>query len=84
MDDDDFSFDFESKLEEQQKTAASVPSAPPTLPSNSAVPVNQSAGSFKRNYRQVSSYLIALPPSHTRVLELKVKWAKTCSVTTIF
>ena len=52
MEDDDFSFDFESKLEEQQKVAAAAP-GPVRLPGSAAVPVNQSAGSFKRNYRQV-------------------------------
>ena len=54
MEDDDFSFDFESKLEEQQKVAAAAP-GPVRVPGNSTVPVNQSAGSFKRNYRQVGN-----------------------------
>ena len=54
MEEDDFSFDFESKLEEQQKLAAAAP-GPVRLPGNAAVPVNQSAGSFKRNYRQVGN-----------------------------
>ena len=50
--DDDFSFDFESKLEEQQKQTAA--SADPVNVSSAAVPVNQSSSSFKRNFRQVT------------------------------
>ena len=56
MDDDDLSFDFESKLEEQRKEAergAKPASLVGVVPSDAAVPVNQSAGSFQRNYRQV-------------------------------
>lgn len=55
MEDDDFSFDFEKTLEEQQKKAANAPSAL-QIPVNAAVPVNQSEGSFKRNFRQVTDY----------------------------
>ena len=60
MDDDEFSFDFEAKLqeqkrqEEQQKALAS--SSGPDIPPDIAIPVNQSAGSFKRNYRQVTCF----------------------------
>jgi hypothetical protein len=53
-DGDDFSFDFESTLEEQQKQAASgAPSGDPSNIASAAVPVNQSSSSFKRNFRQV-------------------------------
>ncbi len=56
MDDDDFNFDFEKTLEEQQKRAATAPSSS-QIPASAAVPVNQSEGSFKRNFRQVT-YLL--------------------------
>lgn len=56
MDDDDLSFDFEKTLEEQQKQAANAPSSS-QLPANAAVPVNQSEGSFKRNFRQVKHFI---------------------------
>ena len=52
MEDDDLDFDFEKTLEEQQKRAASAPSSS-QIPASAAVPVNQSEGSFKRNFRQV-------------------------------
>ena len=53
MEDDDFNFDFEKTLEEQQKKAANAPNSL-QIPANAAVPVNQSEGSFKRNFRQVN------------------------------
>jgi len=49
---DDFSFDFESTLEEQQKLAAA--SGDQSNIASAAVPVNQSSSSFKRNFRQVT------------------------------
>jgi len=52
-DGDDFSFDFESTLEEQQMQAASAPTGDPSSIASAAVPVNQSSSSFKRNFRQV-------------------------------
>ena len=56
MEEEDFSFDFESKLEEQQRKAAqaSASTSAPNIPPDAAVSVNQSAGSFKRNFRQVT------------------------------
>lgn len=56
MDDDDLSFDFESKLQEQRRESgrAAGPANPAAgIPADAAIPVNQSAGSFQRNYRQV-------------------------------
>ena len=60
MDEDDFSFDFEKVLEEKQRRAASAPSSS-QIPASAAVPVNQSEGSFKRNFRQVTYLEACLP-----------------------
>ena len=57
MEEDDFSFDFERQLDEQQRRAAEESAAENNgnaIPADVAIPVNQSAGSFKRNYRQVT------------------------------
>lgn len=63
MDEDDLNFDFEKTLEEQQKQAANGPSTS-QIPASAAIPVNQSEGSFKRNFRQVNS----VPDPHVALL----------------
>ena len=61
MDDDDFSFDFETKLEEQRKQAGREgQGGAMDIPADAAIPVNQSAGSFQRNYRQVINWICSI------------------------
>ncbi len=67
-DGDDFSFDFETTLEQQQKEQQkqAAASSDPLNIASAAVPVNQSTSSFKRNFRQVTHRAIRGWHFHSR------------------